>query len=93
MELKKLLLFTGAVKSTDAYSDRSALGLSVMTMILAPASCAIFAVSLSMEEYRGKLKMIRQSSLEILQIWSMGLMGVALVISTLGTICFRYSRK
>ena len=34
----------------------------------APASFAIFAVSLSIEEYLGKLKMIRQSSLEMLQI-------------------------
>ena len=37
--------------------------------------------------------MIRQSSFVILQIWSIGLNADELVVSTLGTICFKYRRK
>lgn len=91
--MKNALLSTGTVKRVVAYCARSALGLSVITMILALASCAILAVILSIEEYLGKLNIIRQSSLDMLHIWSIGLMAELLADSTFGTICFRYSRK
>ena len=89
MQLKKALLSTGTVKRTVAYSARRALGLSVTTMIFAPDSLAIWAQILSSEDYRGKLNMIRQSSFEMLHRWSTGLMAEELVVSTLGTMCFR----
>ena len=76
-----------------SYCARSALGLSVITMIFALASWAILAVILSIEEYLGKLNIIRQSSLDMLQMWSMGLMAELLADSTFGTMCFKYSRK
>ena len=37
----------------------------------------------------GKLNMMRQSSFEMLHRWSTGLMAEELVVSTLGTMCFR----
>ena len=89
--MKNALLSTGTVKRVVAYCARSALGLSVITMIFALASWAILAVILSIEEYLGKLNIIRQSSLDMLQMWSMGLMAELLADSTFGTMCFKYS--
>ena len=92
-ELKNALLSTGTVISTVAYCASKALGLSVITTILAPASLAISVVTRSKEEYRGKLKTTRQSSFVMLHIWSMGLRAAVLVQVTWGRICFRYRRK
>lgn len=64
---------TGMVNRISAYSPKRALGLSVKSMILAPADRANFSVSSSIEEYRGKLKTITQSSEEISAIRSKGL--------------------
>ena len=50
IELKNVLLSTGTVRSMSAYFARRELGLSVMTIIEAPASCAISAVTSSCEE-------------------------------------------
>ena len=80
-----MLVSTSTVSCTDAYRASGALGRSVITRLLAPASSARSMACRSISEYRGKLNRITQSSLPISHMWSMTLTELSQVGITSGS--------